>query len=233
MDDIAELFKSKYLYLLFSLVLYFLASPFLIAKQFNNTVLTLLISLIVVLCLNVITRSRILLSLTAVLGLSSVVSYWIITSVDGSEPFKIFHITTILFCLIVMTFFVIASIAERKEITKDSLLGAISGYFLLGLTWSVIYILINCVDPNAFINHRTFVSLRDHTQQYIYYSFETLTTLGYGDVLPYSDVARTFSWLEAVTGQIYLAVWISQLVGLRIAQAVNQKKSISSECNGN
>ena len=50
-----------------------------------------------------------------------------------------------------------------------------------------------------------------------------MTTLGYGDVLPISDFARTCAWLEAVTGQIYLAVWISQLVGLRITQEMKKQ----------
>ena len=44
-----------------------------------------------------------------------------------------------------------------------------------------------------------------------------MSTLGYGDITPVTQIAKTFSWLEAVTGQIYLTVWIAQLVGLRIA----------------
>ena len=53
----------------------------------------------------------------------------------------------------------------------------------------------------------------------IYYSFVTLTTLGYGDIVPTSAIARMFSAIEAVTGQLYLAVLVAQLVGLHISQS--------------
>jgi len=55
-----------------------------------------------------------------------------------------------------------------------------------------------------------------YSDNFIYYSFVTLTTLGYGDIVPSSELARTVSWLEAVYGQIYLTVLIAQLVALYI-----------------
>ena len=54
---------------------------------------------------------------------------------------------------------------------------------------------------------------------YVYYSFITLTTLGYGDVSPLAAPVRTFAWLEAVVGQLYIAVLVARLVGLHIAQS--------------
>lgn len=224
MDNFYIIAKSKFFYLLMALNLYFLASPFLIANQLNNTFLSILISLIIIFCINVVNENRNFQILSVMLGSISMMSYWIIYLNHPGEVYRLTYMLSILLFLILMTLFVIGTVASRKEITVDSLLGAICGYLLLGLTFSVIYLLIYYFDPAAFIDHRISVSNRDHIQQFIYYSFVTLTTLGYGDILPVSDFARTFSWLEAVTGEIYLAVWISQLVGLRIAQVVTAKE---------
>jgi hypothetical protein len=54
---------------------------------------------------------------------------------------------------------------------------------------------------------------------FIYYSFVTMSTLGYGDITPISNPARSLSLLEAVVGQLYIAILIAKLVGMHIAQA--------------
>lgn len=223
MTNLNVVLNSKFFYLLTSLILYFLASPFLIANRLNNAILSIIITLVIVLCINVINRNRILLFSSIVLGSVSMICHWIIYLNHPGEFIRLTYILSILLFLTIMTFFVIATVASRKEITVDSLLGAICGYFLLGLTWAMVFLLIDYLDPTAILDHRISISTRDHIQQMIYFSYETLATLGYGDILPVSDIARTISWLEAVTGQIYLAVWISQLVGLRIAQVVKAR----------
>jgi hypothetical protein len=57
----------------------------------------------------------------------------------------------------------------------------------------------------------------------LYFSFATLTTLGYGDIVPVSAIARTLATLEAITGQLYLAVLVARLVGLHIAESLEHK----------
>ena len=54
---------------------------------------------------------------------------------------------------------------------------------------------------------------------FIYFSFSTMSTLGYGDIVPVSRLARSLSWLEALTGQLYLTILVARLVGLHIANA--------------
>jgi|SRR3990167_10281308 len=110
------------------------------------------------------------------------------------------------------------SISKHKYVTADTLCGAICGYVLLGLTWSFIYLLIETTDSGAFSKLLANNSLHESFLNATYFSFTTMTTLGFGDILPISYLARTCSWMEAISGQIYLAVWISQLVGLRITQ---------------
>ena len=62
-------------------------------------------------------------------------------------------------------------------------------------------------------------------QLFIYYSFITLTTVGYGDVTPVSATARTCSWLEALTGQFYLAVLVAGLVGTLLSMRAESSEA--------
>ena len=109
------------------------------------------------------------------------------------------------------------SVFDSGRITTDRVAGAISVYFLLGLLWSMVYGMIAAVDPGSFTGIETFSLEKPGAQQgFIYFSFVTLTTLGYGDMAPVSPVARTFAWIEAVFGQLYLAVTIARLVSLEV-----------------
>lgn len=77
--------------------------------------------------------------------------------------------------------------------------------------------------PGSFLIERAQVANADERlRQFMYYSFVTLTTLGYGDITPVSPAAKSFSFIEAVTGQIYIAVLIARLVGLHIAHSMSK-----------
>ena len=90
----------------------------------------------------------------------------------------------------------------------------------MGLLWSFIYTLLFAVDPES-IRLASVVSGeeggRDVFSEMYYFSFVTLTTLGYGDILPVSRLARSLATMEAILGQLYLAVVIASLVGIQIS----------------
>lgn len=107
---------------------------------------------------------------------------------------------------------------RAHRVTTDQIFGGISVYLLLGLIWAIAYMSVVTAQPGAI----EFSTSDDVTEAHrlsalIYYSFETLTTLGMGDILPVSNMARTLTWTEAVTGQLYIAVTMAKLVGLRLA----------------
>jgi hypothetical protein len=85
---------------------------------------------------------------------------------------------------------------------------------MLGLLWSKAYMLLAQLTPDAFQ-----FPLAEHSQRHMggfnafYFSFSTLTTLGFGDITPMSKIARTLAVMETVTGTLYLAILISRLVG--------------------
>jgi hypothetical protein len=104
---------------------------------------------------------------------------------------------------------------NEKHITADVIIGAVCVYLLFGIMWSYGYALIELIRPGSF-NYRG-----DLDTTLFYYSYITLTTVGYGDVVPVSNAARSVAALEAVSGQIYLAVLIARLVGMHSSQSAN------------
>jgi len=87
--------------------------------------------------------------------------------------------------------------------------------------WAFVYSVLESIHPGSFATGEG--QIEGGRRLYIYYSFVTITTLGYGDITPTTDLASTFSFLEAVIGQLYLAVLIARLVGVHIAQSMNRK----------
>jgi len=101
-------------------------------------------------------------------------------------------------------------------IDRNRLLGAVSIYLLLGLIWAIVYVGIVEVHPGAF-NGDVTGSWLETIPEFIYFSFVSLTTLGYGDISPATPIARFVVYLEAIIGQLYLAIMVAGLVGISIS----------------
>lgn len=124
----------------------------------------------------------------------------------------------------ITTITIISHVLEYKKVTSDKIYGAICAYLLIGIIWALIYTTIEHAIPNSFAfntgfsaNFHALHSQRFYFVHFIYYSFVTQTTLGYGDITPLSNPARMLSSIEAVIGQLYVAVLIARLVGLHIS----------------
>jgi len=101
-------------------------------------------------------------------------------------------------------------------IDANRLLGAVAVYLLIGLQWAVVYLAILEIDPTAF-NGTEPGSWGQSFHELVYFSFVSLTTLGYGDISPASPVTRFLVYLEAIIGQLYLAIMVAGLVGVGIS----------------
>jgi hypothetical protein len=97
---------------------------------------------------------------------------------------------------------------------------AVCVYFFIGLMWSFVFSVLESLQPGSF---RFGQGLTANVKNFIYYSFVTQTTLGYGDITPVTPPARNLSVLEAIIGQLYLAVLIARLVGVQIAQSFDKR----------
>ncbi|MEO1593096.1 MAG: potassium channel family protein [Cyanobacteria bacterium J06632_22] len=106
-------------------------------------------------------------------------------------------------------------IFTTSRVTLDTVRGGISIYMLIGFVWALLYGIINTLDANAFSQP---LLQRDSYLRAIHFSFTTLTTVGYGDIVPLSEVAQVLTNLEAIVGQMYSTVLIAILVGSYLSQ---------------
>ena len=126
---------------------------------------------------------------------------------------------------------VVRSVFKAKIVTSDILCGAVSVYLLVGVLAGLMFVLIEYYAPGSFrVSNWTTdaaaqqASFIEDPGWLVYFSFVTLTTVGYGDVLPASAVARSASVLVAVIGQVILMVQIARLVGMHVAQETDSRK---------
>jgi hypothetical protein len=106
-------------------------------------------------------------------------------------------------------------VMRAPRVTADTLFAAACIYLVMGLWWARLYLFVEWASPGSYVpGLADGLGFEVVGEQFVYYSFVTLSTLGYGDVLPVSAVARNLAALEAVIGQLYVAILIGRLVGL-------------------
>ncbi len=115
---------------------------------------------------------------------------------------------------------VMAGVLRQREVSADTILGGISVYLLMVLAFTLLHLLVATLQPGAYQVASAGPSRFD-VEDFalaLYFSFVTLTTLGYGDITPLSRVAQMLTGVEAMTGQLFVAILIARLVGLHIGQ---------------
>ena len=102
------------------------------------------------------------------------------------------------------------------SVDVNKIIGAICIYLLLGLNWAIFYLFINMAIPGSF-HGMTATAVGNQLSELVYYSYVTMTTLGYGDLTPVKPLARTVAYLQAIVGQFYVAVLVAWLVGMYLS----------------
>jgi len=115
------------------------------------------------------------------------------------------------------TIFVLRRVLQSEHVTGDTLCGAIAVYLMIGLTWSLVYVLVEHLHPGSYRLATTGI-LQAPGKELLYFSYVTLATLGYGDVVPVTDGARSMAVLESLCGTIYMAILVARLIGLHLSQ---------------
>ena len=133
----------------------------------------------------------------------------------------------LLSCIVSITFLyfvtshTIRFLFNANTISFDLVYASICIYLLFGLIWAHIYLFIELVHPGSFLANQAIDVMSQHygdvLNRFIYFSYVTVTTLGYGDITPVSQVASVWAMMEAIVGQFYIAVVVARLVGLQIS----------------
>jgi len=202
--------KNRCLFLMLSLVGLLLIYHFFL---FRPLVILALLSTTLIAAVYAVSGSRKHTIIAAIIGTMVVIFMFadfvhssIFLNLCSSVLLAVFFIFTLIQTLIY--------VIRGQKVTRDKIYGAISVYFLIGMAWSPLYRLVYVNDSSAFSGTPQLIHEGVHHFDFIYYSFETLCTLGFGDILPVSGLARSLTLLEAMTGVLYMAVMISRLVSL-------------------
>jgi voltage-gated potassium channel Kch len=98
---------------------------------------------------------------------------------------------------------------HAKEVDAEHLYAALSAYMLAGIFFGLFYWVLEQISPGSFVLSGEFSRMSA-----LYFSFVTLATLGYGDIVPRTDLTRSVAMVEGVGGQLFLAVMVARLVSL-------------------
>jgi len=101
-----------------------------------------------------------------------------------------------------------------EEVNTNIVVGALAIYLLLGLIWATLYLITLELFPHAF-NGLDPIYWSDNFSNAVYYSYVTMTSVGYGEITPAISVSRTLAYLQAVVGSFYMAVVVASLVSAR------------------
>ena len=213
--------KYRFFFLLFSLLLLLVIIPVIGDNHFIGLILSLLISYTLLSCILILSQNKLYFRIGLVLALP----YFVINWFFGYYPTllwleRVDLILGVLFFAFV-TVVMLIKILARDEVDAETVFAALSAYLLLGFTWTFIYAIIDSYLPGSFTNIPP--DSVDPRYRFTYFSFVTLTTLGYGDITPINAIAQSWTVLEAIIGQIYLVVIISGLVGIFISQTRHYK----------
>jgi len=202
--------RSKFLFLLFSCVLVIFIAPYFIAFRLGILFLGLTTSLVLVAVVFTMIEQRHKFIIGCVLAAATIV-FNILRLYLGGEFWDLLYTSTSMMLYAFSIFVITVETLKGKVITPNTVFGALSVYLLIGLMYGNAYHALELISPGAFIypaSEDIIVTLFNLT----YFSFTTLTTVGFGDVLPVTLHAKSIVILEEITGVLYLAVLVSRLV---------------------
>jgi hypothetical protein len=116
-------------------------------------------------------------------------------------------------------------VLAEGPVTGARLKGAIAVYLLIGVIWEEAYRVVSIAAPGALSVAAKDVNSVKYTAELLYFSFSTLTTAGYGDIVPVNPIARALANAEAITGQMYIVLLIGRLLSLHLAQEGERKRA--------
>ena len=194
--------KWKYATILVMLFLGFIVIPILGFNASDAPTLRIGELGVLMCCLLATARNRQVMVVAMVLALSGEIFgfFW----PEGRQLCQIFFF----FCVAGV---VLIDVMRPEEVTADKMLGAVCGYILVAYAFAIVFAVVEALQPNSLRTENS------DFQSMLYYSIVTISTLGYGDIVPLSGPARALASLEAVIGQFYIAIIVARLVSLHQA----------------
>lgn len=225
--------NNKFKYMTLSMVLLLVLHPFLGEGLWPSIFLKLLVSLVCSAGVYAVSSSRRNLVIATLIGLPWLVLAWFQVLVPPTSRIMACVPTAFLGAFYLFTALVIFKfVLSSARAGQNALFGAMSVYLLVGATFAMVYTVIETLVPGSFymdtvVNPDGVLGTLD----FIYLSFTTLTSLGYGDICPVTPQARMLTVFEAIVGVMYLAVIIGRFVGIYAPQSSTFEPSAEKDSN--
>jgi Ion channel len=198
------------------LLVVFVLYPMSDRGSFIGIVLQSLFSLILITGAAVVANSRAVLALAALFAVGTAAVGWVRLYAPGGA-LVIPGVSMWILFFAMLAGVILMRVFGEGSINFHRIQGAVAVYLLLGVMWSGCYRLVIHMDPGAF----SLPAVTDEgtlMSKLVYFSFVTLTTVGYGDIAAVHSAARSLAVLEALTGQLFPAVLIARLVSMEVSR---------------
>lgn len=215
---------NNFVYLFFALITFLFSAS--VIAQFPNGLGEDIFSIVTILML-VVSIKSLKMDKTWKWVVYALIALFILLT--ASAKFFEHQVTVYLILITLLIFFTGSFMMAAKQvlfigdIDGNKIIGSLSLYLLLGLIWAVVYLLLLAMDPTSFSGVEA-VNWQQGFSRIAYYSFVTLTTLGYGDILPTNHIAEFFVYMEAIIGVFYMAIIVSSLISLRLSAIQDEKQ---------
>lgn len=196
--------------LLLVLILVVALNPVLLALPGGAPVFDLVMLGVLGSAIYAIFGSRRELAIGLVLGVPAALGQiWVMVS--GAPDLVPWSLALLLAFLVYVAAVIFREVFRPGSVNRHTVRGGICLYLLIGLIWAMGFAILESLSPGAF-RYEEAVGREAVIQVFVYYSLVTLSTLGYGDVAPILPLARSLAAIEAIVGQLYIAVFVATLV---------------------
>jgi hypothetical protein len=208
--------------LLYALTITLLAFPVLDSFTYIRTIIGILFVGVLLVAVRAVANLRKQVLFSSVVGVVGIIGYfgdllgygaWF--KAMGMLGFGLFFITVGIIILMNIMLHI-------RRVTAELVYGAINVYLLIGLSFAFILALVEFIQPGSITGLESLSVSDDSIIPFLYFSFVTMTTLGYGDISPTTGPAASLVYVEAIVGQLYVAIMIARLVGLYVAHESKQ-----------
>jgi voltage-gated potassium channel len=214
-DSKQFMYGHRFLFLLILFFMMLLVGPFIKDYIRLRYLFDLVITAIFLTSIYAIVEKVRHLIITVCLAIPMLVSLWLKYFVKYGALSVIGEICGILFFAYTI-FNILKYMLKQKEITQETIFAALVVYILMAFMWARVYSLLEVLEPGSFSMPEG--HLISNRVIFLYYSFVTITTLGYGDISPLTDKAGGLAIIEAISGQIYMVVLVAWLVGMFVSK---------------
>jgi len=221
--------EAPFLTLLLALMAILAVHPLLGDSLFERVVLSLLFSGVLLSGLWSAASDKREFRIGLVLLVPAIAGQWVVHA-TGSPALLVGRLVFSVMFFVFTATAVLRAVLREREVTFDTISGGICVYLLLALTYAMLFVITELLAPGSFQvlgqpiaeGARGVLTSDDSFGAAIYLSLVTITTLGYGDVLPMTSPARMLTATEAFIGQLFLAVFIARLVALHTARGMKR-----------